>query len=163
MYSFNLLKSERKFKFYIGGSICLMGKLGMVVKTVILTSETECLMPFHPYRFPFFKPFQLTTGLHKELHLHLFKLPHPEDELPGNYFITECFTYLCNPKGYLHPPGLLHIKKVDKDPLSGFGPEIDFICSLRSRSHLSGKHKVKLPYIGPVTGTGYRAHYFIIN
>src|SRR5450759_6727 len=140
MNTFNLFKTERKFKFNIGGCISIMGKFGMIVKTVILTSETKCLMPLHPYFFPFFKPFQFTARLNKELHLHLFKFPHPEYELPGDYFITECFTYLCNPKRYLHSSGLLNIQKVDKDSLCGFRTQINFICSFRSRTYLGGKH-----------------------
>src|SRR5450759_141303 len=131
MYSFNLLEPEGKFKFNISGSICVMGKFDMIVEAVILTTETESLMPSHSHLFPFLKPLKFTSRLYKKLHLHLFKFPHPEYKLSGNYFIAECFSYLCNSKRYLHSPCLLNIKKIDKDTLSSFRTKIDFICSLR--------------------------------
>src|ERR1035437_249858 len=131
MYSFNFFEPERKFKFNVRGRICVMSKFDVVVEAVILTPETESLMPSHPCIFPFFEPFKLTSGLYKKLHLHLFKFPHPENKLPGNYFIPECFSYLRNPKWYLHPPSLLNIKKINKDPLCSFGTKINFICTLR--------------------------------
>src|SRR5450759_3377279 len=109
MNSFDLFKSERKFKFNISSSICIMCKLYMIVKTIIFASETKSLMPLHPCLFPFFKPLKLTAGLYEELHFHLFKLPHTEDKLPCYYFITECFPDLGNPERDLHSSGFLNI------------------------------------------------------
>ena len=99
----------------------------MIMETVILTSETQRLMPFHPDFFPFFKPSQFTSGLDEELHLHLFKLSHPENELPGNNLIAECLSNLSNSKWDLHPACLLDIEKIHKYPLGGFGTKIDFV------------------------------------
>src|SRR5450759_5027153 len=125
MYSFNLFKHEWEFIFDVSCSICIMSKFNMIVKTVILTSKTKRLVPFHPYLFPFFKPIQFTPRLYKELHFHLFKFSHPEDELSGNYFIAKRFSYLSNPKRNFHPSGLLNIEKIDEDPLRSLGSEIN--------------------------------------
>src|SRR5665647_1663979 len=80
-------------------------------------------MPSHPCFFPVPEPFKLCSGLHKKLHLHLFKLTHAEDKLPGNDLISEGFAYLSDTEGKLHAARLLNVKEIHKDALCGFGTQ----------------------------------------
>src|SRR5664279_623570 len=121
MNSFYLFESEWELEFNICGSIRIMSQLDMIVKTIVFASESEGLVPVHSCRFPFAEPFKFRSRLNKKLHLHLFKFSHPENELPGYYFIPECLTDLSNSKRYLHSSGLLNVQKIDKDSLCCFG------------------------------------------
>src|SRR5690606_36766968 len=98
----------------------------------------------------------LRAGADKELHLHLLKLPHTEDKLPGNDFISKGFSDLSDTKSHLHPRRLLHIEEIDKYPLGSFRPQVDGRRILCYRTHLGTKHQVELPYLGPIAGTGNR-------
>src|SRR5512140_2977016 len=109
MNSLNFFKAERESVFDVSCRICIMSELNMVVKTVILISEAKGFMPIHPYLFPVPEPFKFCPGPDKKLHLHLLKLPHPENELPRYNFISESFTDLCDSKRDLHPSCFLHI------------------------------------------------------
>src|SRR4030042_2915467 len=129
MYPFNFLKAKREFIFYIRCGICIMRKLGVVVEPVIIIAESECPEPFYPYIFPVAEPFHLGTRLNKILHFHLFKFPHPEDELTCDYLIAECFAYLGNAERHLHPACFLYIKEVYKDPLCCFRTKVYLACS----------------------------------
>ena len=84
-------------------------------------------MPFHSFFFPVFIPFFLCAGPDKELHFHLFKFPHAENELPGYDFIAKCFTNLGNTKRNFHPSGFLHIQEVHKNSLCSFRSQVNFI------------------------------------
>ena len=118
MNPFHLFESERELKLYIGRSIRIMRQFFMVVKTVHVIAETECLMPLHTKCLPVLIPFHLIARMHEELHLHLFKLPHTEDKLTGYYLITERLAYLCDTERNLHPPGFLDIQEINENALS---------------------------------------------
>jgi hypothetical protein len=79
-------------------------------------------MPFQSLLFPVFVPFFLCAGADKELHFHLLKLAHPENKLPGDNFITESFTNLCNAKRDFKPCRFLNIEKIYKNSLCRFRP-----------------------------------------
>ena len=72
--------------------------------------------------FQYSNHFISCPGCHEELHLHLFELPHAEDELPRHDLVAESLAGLGDPEGDLHPAGLHHIQEIDKDALGGFGP-----------------------------------------
>ena len=163
MYPFHFLESEGEPVFYIRGCICIMRKLDMVVKTVISRTESKCLVPKHSGFLPFGKPLQFGAGLNEKLHFHLLEFPHPENELSGNYLIAECLSYLGNSERYFHPSGFLDIKEVDKDTLGSFRPQIDLARSFEGGTHLGREHQVELSDFCPVTATGYRADYFVVN
>src|SRR5688572_4545050 len=128
--AFQFLESHREIELDITRRVCVMRKIKMIVVTIVLSSKTQCLMPPHSFFFPELVPFHFFAGFDEELHLHLFKFPHTEDELSCDDLIPECFTYLGDSKRYLHPSCFLHIKKVDKNPLSRFRPQINLVCLL---------------------------------
>src|SRR5574344_1718730 len=101
-------------------------------------------MPFQARLFPLFKPIKFFSGANKELHFHLFKLAHTENELTGYYFISESFTNLSDTKTYFHTSGLLNIQVVDKYSRGSFRTKIHFHSTIARRTHLCIKHQVKL-------------------
>src|SRR5258706_13849271 len=111
----------------ITGRIRVMCKLDVIVKTIFFFGKTKTQMPVQSFLFPVFIPFFLCSGTNKELHFHLFKLTHPENELPCYDFIPESFTDLCNAERNLHPPGLLYIQKIDEYALGCFGSQVNLI------------------------------------
>ena len=120
-------------------------------------------MPFQTDFFPFLEPIQFSTRFYEELHFHLFKLTHTEDELTGNDFVTESLTDLSNTKRNLHTTGLLHIQVVYENTLRCFRTKIDFHSTVRSRSHLSREHQVELTNFRPILRSGDRTYNFFIN
>src|SRR6185437_8397527 len=96
MDTFQFFKSKRKFKFDINCCIGIMCKLYMIMKPEFLCRNTQAFMPFHSFCFPIVVPFHFCSGLHKELHFHLFKFTHSENKLACYNFIAECFASLCN-------------------------------------------------------------------
>ena len=128
----------------------------MIMETVVICTEPECLMPLHTRFFPLIKPLHLGTRFHKKLHLHLFELTHTEDKLAGYDLISERFSYLCDTERQLHATGLLHIEIVYEDTLCRFRTQINPISTLRSGAHFGGKHEVELPHIRPILRTGDR-------
>src|SRR5688500_4431444 len=110
MDAFHFLETYRKFILDIAGCIRVMGKFYMVMKAIAFGRYTKALMPLHAFFFPMLIPLLLRTRPDKKLHLHLLKLPHPENELPCYDFIPESFTNLRNTKGYFHASGFLNIE-----------------------------------------------------
>ena len=125
MDAFHLLEAEWHLELYVGGCIGIVGEFVVVVETVVLGSEAKCLMPCHATLLPLVKPLELCAWLHEELHLHLLKLTHAEDELTGYYLVAEGFAYLRDAEWHLHATSLLHIEVVDKDALSCLRTQID--------------------------------------
>src|SRR5574344_1235827 len=158
MDTLHFLESERHLKFDIGSGIGIMGQFLMIVETIIFSTETKSLMPFHTDFLPFREPFHLSTRFNEELHLHLFKLAHTEDELTGYNLITESLAYLSDSKRYLHTACLLYIQVIDKNSLSCLRTQINLICRIGSRTHLCREHQIKLTHVGPVFGTTDRVY-----
>ena len=145
-----LLEAERHVEFDICCGIGVMSQFVVVVKTIVLSTETQILMPLHTCLLPFGKPVQLSTGLNKELHLHLFEFAHTEDKLSGNNLVAESLTYLGNTEGQLHTTGFLYIQVVHKDTLSCLGTQVDGAGTIGCATHFGLEHQVELTYIGPV-------------
>ena len=65
----------------------------------------------------------LAAGANEELHFHLFKLPHAEDELPCHNFVTKMPYRFVQYQRYFHTAGFCTFKKFTKIPcaVSGAG------------------------------------------
>ena len=87
------------------------------MEAIVFCTKTESLVPSHTCFLPLAEPFEFGARLYKELHLHLFKFAHAEDELASYDFITESFTDLCNTERNLHATGLLHVEVVHENTL----------------------------------------------
>src|SRR5678816_2244876 len=153
MNAFHFLKTNRKIIFYVAGCISIMCKFNMIVKTIFFPRNAKAQVPPHSFFFPELIPFLLCAGPDKELHFHLFKFSHSENELPGNDLITKCFSNLSDTKRYLHPACFLNIQEIHKNALRSFRSQVNFICFICNTAELSGEHQVELPYVGPVIGT----------
>src|ERR1700744_2016521 len=102
MDAFNLFKAEWKLKFDIKSGISIMGQLGMLVEAVFFRRGTQSQVPLQAGLLPVLKPFFLRTRANKELHLHLLKLAHTDNELACNNLVPESFTDLRDTKRDLH-------------------------------------------------------------
>ena len=163
MDALNFLESERHLEFDVGGRIGVVGEFLMVVIAVFLVAEAEGLVPAETEFLPFLEPLHLGTGANEELHLHLLELSHAEDELTGNYFVTESLAYLGDAEGDAHTACLLHVEVVDKDALGGLGTEIDCHRAVGCGAHLGFEHEVELAYFCPVLGAGNGAYDLFVD
>ena len=157
MDSLHLLPSDRVLILNISRCAGVVSQfiLGVRGDTQVLCPDPDALVPVHPLLEPTVILHFVAPRLHKILHLHLFKLPHPEDKLPGNHLIPERFSDLGNAKRHLNTRGIEHILIVYKNPLRGFRPQIDTVISiLCDGAVMSFKHQVKLPHLGPVESPG---------
>ena len=125
----------------------------MVVVAVLLVAEAESLVPAQAQLLPVLEPLELLARTNEELHLHLLKLAHAEDELAGDDLVAEGLPDLGNPEGHLHAAGLLHVKEVHEDPLCRLGTQVDLHRTLSRGAHLGGEHQVELTYLRPVART----------
>ena len=82
-------------------------------------------MPLHTSFLPLGEPLQLRTGLHEELHLHLLKLTHAENELAGHNLVAEGLTYLGDTEGNLHTTRFLDVQVVDENTLSRLRTQVN--------------------------------------
>jgi len=120
-------------------------------------------MPFQTNFFPFGEPLQLSTRFYEELHLHLFKLTHTENELAGYNLVTESFTNLSDTERNLHTAGFLYIQVIDKNTLRCFRTKINLHGTIGSRTHFGGEHQIELTYFSPVLGSRNRTNNLFIN
>ena len=163
MDTFHFLEAEGQLELDVGGSIGIVSQLVVVVETVVLCAEAKSLMPLHTGFLPRGKPVKFGTGLYEELHFHLFKLAHTENELTGNNLVTEGLANLCDTEGQLHTAGLLHVHVVHKDTLCSLGTQINLACTVGSRTHFGREHQVELTHVCPVAGTADGAHDFLVK
>src|ERR1700749_3658665 len=96
------------------------------------------------------KPFFLRAGANEKLHLHLLKLAHADNELPGYHLVPESLAYLRNAKRYFHPARFLNVQIIHKYPLRCFGAKVNHISIISYCAHLGAEHQVKLAYVRPV-------------
>ena len=151
--AFHFLEAKRHTELDVCSGVGIVSELIMVVETIVLCAEAEILMPLHAGFFPFGEPVELGTWLDEELHLHLFKLSHAEDELAGYNLVAEGFADLCYAEGNLHASSLLHVEVVDEDALRRLGTQINGACAVGGAAHLGLKHEVELTDISPVAGS----------
>ena len=163
MDTFYFLEAERHLKLNITGSVSIVSELLVVVEAIVFSTKTECLVPSHTRFLPLAEPFEFSAWFHEELHLHLFKFAHAEDELASYDFITESFTDLCNTERNLHATCLLHVEVVHENTLCGLRTEIDGRSTLRGRPHFGLKHEVELAHFSPVASTANGANDFLVQ
>ena len=161
--TFHFFESKRHLKLYVTCCVSIVSELLVVVETIVFCAKTESLVPSHARFLPLAEPFEFGAWLHEELHLHLFKFAHTEDELASYDLITESLTDLCNTKRNLHATCLLHIEVVHEDTLCGLRTEVDGRCPLRSRPHFGLKHEVELAHFSPVASTANGANDFLVQ
>ena len=135
----------------------------MVVETIFLVTQSQCLMPLETELFPVLKPFHFGARLDEELHLHLLKLTHTEYKLTSNNLITECLTNLRYSERNLHAACLLYIEVVNENTLCCLRTEINLHCAIGGRTHLGLAHKIELSYVRPVACTTNRANNFLVQ
>src|SRR5690606_21295533 len=87
----------------------------------------------------------LSARLDEVLHLHLFELAGPENEVPRSDLIPEGLTDLCDPKRKLPSHSSLDVREVHKNPLSCFRTEVDHGGSVFDRAHLRLELQVEVP------------------
>src|SRR5690606_3052015 len=140
-----------------------MRQVKVIEEAVVVIAQSEHLMPFHTAPLPILVPLHFRSGLNEELHLHLFKFAHAENELPRNNLISECLANLRNTKWNLHAACLLDVKEVHKNSLSRFRSQVNLIGLFSERSDFCGEHQIELTHVGPVPRAGYRIRYFKID
>ena len=123
--TFHFLETERHFEFDISSGIRIVSQLFMIMITIFLVTQSQCLVPFQTSSLPFLEPFHFFARTNKELHFHLFELTHTEDKLTGNDLVTESLTNLSNTERNLHTACLLYVQEVHKDTLSRFRTQVN--------------------------------------
>ena len=121
VYALHLLEAKWHEKLDVGGGVGIVCQLLVVVEAILVVAQAQGLVPLQAGLLPELKPLHLLAGTHKELHLHLLKLAHAEDELASHYLVAEGLAYLRDTEGDAHAAGLLHIQEVHKDALGGLG------------------------------------------
>ena len=159
----NLFETEWHVELNVCCCIGIVSKFVMVMETIVLCSEAKVLMPLHTCLFPLGKPIKLSARLDEELHLHLLKLTHTEDELTRYYLIAECLTNLSDSERKLHATCLLHVEVIDKDTLRCFRTKIYFHCTISAGSHLCREHEVELTHVSPVLSARNRTNDFLVD
>ena len=163
MNALNLLESERHAELDVGSGVGVVGKFLVIVETVVLCTEAESLVPLHTGLLPLLEVFEFGAWLNEELHFHLLKLAHTEDELTCNNLVTESLTNLSDTERNLHTASLLNVEIVDEDALSSLRTQIYLHCAFRSRTHFGREHEVELAYVGPVLGAADGVNDFLVR
>ena len=153
MDALEFLEAEGELKLDVGGGVGIVGQFLVVVEAVLLIAQSEGLVPLQTGLFPLGEPLKLGTWTHEELHLHLLKLPHAEDELTGHYLVAEGLAYLGYSERNLHTACLLDIEEVDEYTLCCLGTQVDDTVLAGYIAELGGEHQVELTHLGPVLGT----------
>ena len=87
----------------------------------------------------------------------MLKFAHAENKLTGGDFIAEGFADLCNTEGNFFAGGALHVGKVDKDALCGFGAQVNLALGVFGHTLEGFKHQIKLANIGEIVRAAVRA------
>ena len=163
MNPLNLLEAERHLELDVGGRICIVGQLLMVVVTVFIITQPKSLVPFQACLFPLFEPLQLGAGAHEKLHLHLLELAHTENELAGHNLVAECLTDLCDTEWNAHTARFLHIQIVHENALRCFRTQINRHGAVGRRTHFGLEHQVELAHVSPVPGAAYWVNNLLVD
>jgi len=91
-------------------------------------------VPFGAHVFPVIVPFHFFAWAHKELHFHLLKLAHTEDELARYNFVAEGLANLGNTKRDLHAARFLDIQEINENALCRFWTQVDGTGIARHRT-----------------------------
>ena len=144
------LPAEREFILDVVGVRGIVRELilAVLMPAQLLWPNPESFHPLHPFRAPGLEPFVLGAGFHEKLHLHLFELASPKDEVAGRDLVAERLADLRNSKGDLLARGLLHVQVIDIDPLRRLGPQVDNGGLILDRPHERLEHQIELPRRG---------------
>src|SRR5215218_8031604 len=130
------------------------------IQIEILAIETERAKPLQILFDPIVHELGVFSSWRNEiLHLHLFELTRPQDEVSRSHFVAKRLTNLRDTKRQFAPHGRLHIQKVDEYALGGFGSQIGqrrriIICN---SPQLCLQHGVERAGFGPIAGATRRA------
>jgi hypothetical protein len=140
-----LLPPEGELVLDVDGLLGVVGEFvgAVLVEPEALGSDPQRPVPRHPLLAPVLEPLVVGAGLHEELHLGLFELPGPEDEVPGRDLVAEGLADLGDAEGHLLPRGGLHVQEVDVRPLRRLGAQVDGGRVLLDRPHEGLEHEVE--------------------
>ena len=124
--TFHLLEAEWHLEFDVGSGVGVVSKLLVVVEAILLIAHAQSLVPFQTRFLPLLEPFEFIARAHEELHFHLLKFTHTENELASHNLVAESLADLCNTERNLHAACLLHVQIVHEDTL----------CCLRTQIYL---------------------------
>ena len=122
----------------------------MVTQTQILVFQTDAQQELVAEIAPVLEPFQIGAGFAEKFQLHLLEFAHTEDEVAGRDLVAEGLADLTDAERQLAPGGALHIHKVGKDALRGFGTQIHRVFRILGNTLEGFEHQVKLPDVGEV-------------
>ena len=107
---------------------------------------------------PVLEPLVALVGRHEVLHLHLFELAGPVDEVAGRDLVAERLADLRDTERRLLARGRLHVLVVDEDALRGLGPQVRDRGGVLDRADVRREHQVELARLGEAAfGAAVRA------
>ena len=159
----HFFETERHLELNVGGGVCVMRQLLMVVVTVFLIAQPEILMPCQTHLAPVVEPFHLFAGTYKELHFHLLELTHTEYELARHNLVAESLSDLSYTERYAHTSGFLDVEIVHEDTLGCLGTQINLHGSVGGGSHLGLEHQIELTDIRPVARAADRIYNLVVQ
>src|SRR5690606_1544753 len=112
----------------------------MIMITIIFFTKPQRQMPFQASLFPILIPLHLLPWFYEELHFHLFKLPHTENELTCYYLVAESLPRLSYLKRDFHSSCFLNIQKVYAKTLSRVWTYIQLHRILSRSSQFGSAH-----------------------
>jgi hypothetical protein len=161
---FQFLESKGEIELNVHSGIGVVRQVVVVFEAQFFSWRTQRQVPFHAGFFPVFVPFHFLAGAQEELHFHLLKLAHAEDELPRYDLVAESLTDLCDAEGYFLAGGFVYIEEVDEDTLRRFRAEVELAVFAGDVAQLCGKHEVELAHFRPVARAGFGVGNFqIVN
>ena len=93
-------------------------------------------------------PFILRPRFDEKFHLHLFELAVTENEIACDDFIAERAPDLCDPERNFFPHRVLHVAKIHKNSLRGFGTQESHCGIVLHRTDEGFEHGVKRARLG---------------
>ena len=135
----------------------LVGRVPVPAKFFL--SHPQVPEPLQPFAAPVFEPLVIGARLHEKLHLHLFELAGPEEEVLGVDLVAERFPDLGDAEGDLLPAARLDVEEIHENSLRGFGTEVDHGAGVLDGPHERLEHQVELAGVGecflvPARGAG---------
>ena len=163
MNAFHFFEAERHQELDVGGCVGVVCQLLMIVKAVFLIAHAQGLVPRQAHLLPVVEPLHLVARTHEELHFHLLKLTHTEDELTGHNLVAERLAYLRDAKWQAHAACLLHVEEVNEYSLCRLGTQIHVHSAVGTGTHLRLEHQVKLAHVGPVLSARYGVNNIVVE
>ena len=155
---------EREGIFNVCGGVGIKRQLcGLVVaQAQVLFLNAKAEQPVFAIVFPIGKPLKVCSGLAEELALHLLKLARAEREVARRDFVAERLAHLANAKGKLAARGALHIGKVYKNALRGFGAQITGAGRIFRYANGCFEHQIEFADGGKIVLAAHGAHHIVM-